>query len=119
MPYKDPEKQKEWREKNKVKQKEWRQKNKEKIKEKSREYKDNNPFICKRSDWINQGMILRDGEDWLSIYLFYITCENCEECNVKLTDEKNNTSTRRNLDHDHSTRFIRDVVCHSCNMKRG
>jgi len=78
-----------------------------------------NEHIGVISSWKYLGIKLRQGEDWESIYLFYITCEECENCGIELTDEKINTSTRRNLDHDHSTEFIRDVLCHSCNLKRG
>ena len=78
-----------------------------------------NPFNIKKNDWVRHGMELREGEDWESIYLFYITCELCENCECVLTDEKNNTSTRRNLDHDHKTGFVRNVLCHACNMRRG
>ena len=91
----------------------------EQKKEYDKKYNQENPLKCKKSSWISRGMKLREGEDWESVYLFYITCEECEECNCKLTDEKNNTSTRRNLDHDHETGFIRNILCHSCNIRRG
>lgn len=129
---------KEYREKNKEKllqqSREYYKKNKERklermkqyqknnelyFKEYLREYHINNPLIYKTNKWKEQGIKLRMNEDWESVYLFYITCEECEECNVKLTDEKINTSTRRCLDHDHSTGFIRNILCHSCNVRRG
>jgi hypothetical protein len=94
--------------------KRWRDKNKKYAKD----YSENNPEKIKISMWKFLGINLREGEDWESIYLYYITCENCEVCDRKLTDDKIITSTRRCLDHDHSTGFIRNVLCHSCNIKR-
>jgi len=70
------------------------------------------------AQWKYRGMKLKPNEDWDSIYLYYITCEDCESCGIELTDDKKITVTRRCLDHDHSTGFIRNVLCHSCNCKR-
>ena len=97
----------------------WYQENKQQRKKQMRKWAGENPFNIKKNDWVRHGMELREGEDWESIYLFYITCELCENCECVLTDEKNNTSTRRNLDHDHKTGFVRNVLCHACNMRRG
>jgi hypothetical protein len=108
MPIKDSEKRKQYN-------KEYHKKNKERRKE----YNQKNPHINKISDWKQYGIKLKPNEDWESIYLFYITCENCEECAIELTDEKVNTATHRCLDHDHDTGFIRNILCHSCNTKRG
>lgn len=100
MPYKDPEKRRQvalkYHHDNKIKRKEQ----------------------FKISNWKNQGIKLRPNEDWESVYLFYITCEECENCGIELTDERYNTYTRRNLDHDHDTGFIRNVLCWGCNIKR-
>lgn len=112
MPYKD-------REIKNQNAKIYREKNKEKLKGIQKQYNQKNPHINKISKWKERGMKLKPNEDWESIYLFYISCECCEECGVELTTEKKITSTRRCLDHDHATGFIRDILCHSCNMRRG
>ncbi len=98
--------------------KEYYWKNKEKLLKDEQEYHKNNPHKKKIREWKGKlGIKLREGEDWESVYLYYITCENCELCNVKLTDEKKITATRRCLDHDHSTGFIRNVLCNGCNKR--
>jgi len=76
-----------------------------------------NKNILTISRWKDWGMKLKEGEDWDSIYLYYVTCEECENCGIELTDGC--SSDGRTLDHDHSTGFIRNVLCRSCNLKRG
>ena len=101
--------------------KKYYQKNKHIINEKYRDYKLNyyieNPHVKTISQWISRGIKLRPNEDWESVYLFYITCEECESCGIQLT--RGRSSSSRCLDHDHSTGFIRDVLCNACNIKRG
>ena len=84
-----------------------------------KKYREQNPEKFKISDWKRQGMKLREGEDWIDIYINYYLTENCENCNRILTEDKKITSTRKCLDHDHQTGFIRDVLCHACNYRRG
>jgi len=114
---------KEYNKKNKEKQmeyrREWNKKNKEKIAGYDKKYQQGNPYMSKKNKWIHMGIKLKPNEDWESVYLFYITCEYCEQCGVRLTTEQKITKTRRTLDHDHSTGFIRNILCHSCNVKRG
>lgn len=123
MPFKDREKRKEYmveyRNKNKEKLKEQRNTKKEHIALIHKKYHQENPEKSRIANWKSWGITLKPNEDWESIHLFYITCECCEECGVELTTDKKITSTRRCLDHDHDTGFIRNILCHSCNTKRG
>ena len=145
MPYKDPVKAKEAyrrsylknREKNREKCIErsrlWHKENRERSLSSQRErdrirqndpervkyveqWKIENPESAKISSWKHQGMKLRPDEDWISIWVIYELCENCEICNVKLTRDKQNKSTTKCLDHDHDTGLIRHIICHKCNV---
>ncbi len=122
MPFKDPEKKKEYLRQYRLKNKdfikkinkEWRENNKEHIYEKNKDYVNGEgKHINTCAKWRSRGIKLKPNEDWESIYLFYITCEECEECGVNLNNVK------RCLDHDHDTGFIRDILCNRCNVIRG
>ena len=74
--------------------------------------------------WKNQGII---SDDWDTIYDRYMNATHCEECgedfdSYKLNYRKHEKHCKqinpRRLDHDHSTGKVRNVVCHSCNVKR-
>jgi len=151
MPYKDPEKQREYKkeyyqkknkeymkeyyEKNKEKileqqkeyMKEYREKNKEKIKEQRKEYREKNKEYykeynqtetgkksCRITNWKKRGI---KSDDYNSLYDYYINCKNCELCNVELVEGLDNNS--KCLDHDHESGLFRNVLCRSCNVKRG
>ena len=126
MPFKDPEKikqyQKEYRENHKEyrnqQHKQWRQDNASYIYEKNKIWNAANPDKFHKSQkitrWKDQGMILKSNEDWESIYYFVESQDNCESCNKKFKNTRD-----RQLDHCHKTGFIRDVICTSCNVIRG
>ena len=106
MPFKDPEKQKEYL-------KQYREKNKEKIKS---YYKNPDNLKNKRIyRWKKWGII---SDNFDELYEKYINTEFCELCSVELTEDKNNSKTTRCLDHDHKTGEFRNILCHSCNVKR-
>ena len=141
---KNKERKKEYYEKNKERKKEYYEKNKEKINQRQKEYRENNkekinqrhkeydqknkerkkvynqtPSGLKSSrlsNWKFNGVIHNDFDE---LYEKYINTEFCELCNVELTVDRQNTSTTRCLDHDHTTGEFRNVICHSCNTKRG
>lgn len=73
---------------------------------------------CHRiNDWKNKQKIkIREGDDWISVYLWFISTEECEHCGVPLRMGRGPDS--RSLDHDHETGYIRNVLCRSCNSKR-
>ena len=122
---KNKEKRKEYleqnKEKNKEKAKEYYETNKEKIKEKQKEYKKEYRHTepCKKtariSRWKRIGLKCDDID---SLYEHYINCKNCEVCNIELV-EGNFGANKRCLDHDHKTGLFRNVLCNSCNIRRG
>ena len=65
-----------------------------------------------KSQWRKQGMIFTQ-EDFEFIYEEYIHASNCDLCNKEFK-----SSQDRQLDHDHETGEVRNIVCNSCNQKR-
>tara|TARA_R100000951_G_C2511934_1_gene140709 strand:+ start:84 stop:509 length:426 start_codon:yes stop_codon:yes gene_type:complete len=141
MPFKDSEKskeyKKEWAKKNKQKikdnQSEWYLKNKERIlderkkyyeknKEDIKEYygnwQDENHNLVMKHSWKQQGIKLKDDEDWDSVYIHWFIQDYCEDCKCKLIFGKNGKNCKV-LDHNHETGLIRGVVCQGCNVRRG
>ena len=148
MPFKDPNKkqeylkeyhlknreqikeyQKEYQQKNKEQlleyQKEYNEKNREKIKEYKKEYR--KEYIktpqgkksMRITQWKKRGIIFFD---YNFLYEIYINTEYCDLCNIKLTTDRFTTLTTRCLDHDHNINDcdnVRNILCHSCNTKRG
>lgn len=88
---------------------------KEQANEYYRMWSKKNPNLVMKKKWKSRGVILRENEDWDSIYLFYITCSRCELCNIELTNQRN-SGRARCLDHDHKTGFIRNIICQKCNV---
>jgi homoserine trans-succinylase len=116
---------KEYREKNKEKLnqrgREKYQRDKEKILQQQKEYKKTpqGKKINRIKNWRRMGVIFFD---FNLLYEIYINTEYCELCNIELTEDKITTKTTKCLDHDHSiTDYdnVRNIVCHSCNVKRG
>ena len=105
--------------------KQYRIDNAEKIKEHRKQYRIDNLEKIKAYDqtpqrkktnriskWKSQGM---EHDDFDYVYDIFMNTTNCDACNIELTTDRQNTSTTKCLDHDHSNGEIRYVLCHSCN----
>tara|TARA_R110001592_G_scaffold63062_4_gene193002 strand:+ start:2056 stop:2466 length:411 start_codon:yes stop_codon:yes gene_type:complete len=97
--------------------KEYVEKNKEKRKEYMKEYRQTPNGVKKEriSSWKVNGV---KHDDFSKLYNYYLSINNCEECNIELTYDKVRTSTTKCLDHDHDTGLFRNVLCQSCNVRR-
>lgn len=69
------------------------------------------------SKWRQRGVIETDYYTLDELYEAYLYHPDCEECGVTLTTGKR-CSTSKCLDHDHTTGIFRNILCHSCNIKR-
>lgn len=65
--------------------------------------------------WLQRGLVC---EDVASLYSFYLNCKECEWCGIDLTEDKLRKKSTKCLDHDHTTGLFRNVLCHSCNVRR-
>tara|TARA_R110000772_G_scaffold13777_5_gene40382 strand:- start:236 stop:652 length:417 start_codon:yes stop_codon:yes gene_type:complete len=63
------------------------------------------------SNWKKQGINILNREHGHEVYKKYMDTTNCELCDILLPE-------KRDLDHDHETGEIRNIVCHKCNMWR-
>ena len=71
-----------------------------------------------RADWRNKGLILSSKEEFDEIYDRYINSTNCEKCGNVYKNTRD-----RQMDHSHEIDdkwgWFRNVLCRSCNGKRG
>jgi len=67
------------------------------------------------SGWKQWGVISNDYE---ALYTIWKETTHCEACQVELIEEKKGKN-KKVLDHDHKTGLFRNIVCNSCNVKRG
>ena len=102
MPYKDPEKTKEYREKNKEKQRQYHLEYRKSAKGKRSH---------RISEWKYQGLV---SDDYDSIYNRYINTSECDCCKKPIKCGKGS----RVMDHDHKTGKFRNILCHNCNILR-
>jgi len=109
MPYKDPEKRKEYERKRRLK-------NREKIKQYHKEYSKTpqRKKSFKISSWKRQGVLCFD---WNLLHELYIKTTHCEFCNCELYGIGNN---KKCMDHNHTItdKFnVRGILCQLCNIK--
>lgn len=67
------------------------------------------------SCWKQMGV---ESDDYEALYTKWKSTTHCEECNVELI-EGNKGENKKVIDHDHKTGVFRNIVCNSCNVKRG
>lgn len=65
--------------------------------------------------WKQMGVI---SDDYNVLYEKWKSTTHCEECNIELV-EGNEGKHKKTLDHDHKTGAFRNIICCSCNVKRG
>ena len=64
-------------------------------------------------NWKNYGMIFDNEEHFETIYQAYIYATHCDRCRKPFKSTKD-----RQLDHNHETGEVRDIICRSCNYLR-
>jgi len=67
------------------------------------------------SNWKQWGII---SDDYDALYTKWKETTHCEECNIEMV-EGNEGKYKKTLDHDHKTGVFRNIICCSCNVKRG
>ena len=88
--------------------KKYNDKNKDKLKQ----YRLNNPGMCRIEKWKLKGLITTD---YNIIYNRYVNSTNCEKCNHDYSYYK------KNMDHEHINNVVcnfRAILCHKCNVNR-
>ena len=66
-----------------------------------------------RDKWTRRGMIFVDDDHFDYIYNEYIHATHCDLCGILFPNSRN-----RQLDHDHTTGEVRNIVCCKCNLHK-
>lgn len=85
-------------------------------KKKYRERMNNNYKNQCKYKWTARAGLKETDERFEYIYNRYMTTDNCEFCNHKFNPKIKN---QKCMDHCHLTGHFRNVICNSCNSKRG
>jgi hypothetical protein len=103
-------------EKEKERKRKYSQENPEKVKERKRKYRETptGKKVNTISHWKQYGL-QESKEDLDRIYELYLHQELCNACDVKLTRNRDNSSTDATMDHDHDTHRFRHIICRGCN----
>jgi len=108
---------KEYYEKNKEEITQYREKNKEQIAKTKKEYSqsDKGKMNNKISKWKCSELKCENRDEYEYIYDRWLNSSRCEEpkCNKEYTEDN-----WKCMDHCHLTGLFRNIICHSCNMKR-
>tara|TARA_R110000787_G_scaffold98821_1_gene203186 strand:- start:255 stop:653 length:399 start_codon:yes stop_codon:yes gene_type:complete len=67
--------------------------------------------IKQMSQWRCKGIRNIDKE----LYAKWLNMKKCELCHIELTDDRYTTPTRRCLEHDHISGYVRSICCTNCN----
>ena len=100
----------------------YREKNSEKIREqnrlRSKKYNQTEKGIKRNRimNWKKWGVKCKDFDE---LYNQYCRTAYCDHCGIQLTQDKKTTATTKCLDHCHLSGEVRNILCHSCNVKRG
>tara|TARA_R110000803_G_scaffold49200_2_gene102257 strand:- start:6 stop:335 length:330 start_codon:yes stop_codon:yes gene_type:complete len=98
----------------------FREKNPERAKEIQEKYRKTDTYKMSYTitGWKQSGLIETDQYTYKELYEAYLHQGYCENCEIKLTSGSKD-STFKCMDHDHTTGIFRDILCNSCNVKRG
>ena len=102
------------------KQRLYRLKNKEEIKGRIKLWQQtpNGIKSQKISHWKLRNVFDHFNDKYETLWKIYQSTKFCENCNVELNIE-GDYRTRKCLDHCHASGYFRNILCHSCNVRRG
>jgi len=90
------------------------QNNKEKLYKHQQKYRKTDKGLkCQTINrWKFRGLIT---EDYDKIYEYYLSIQECENCGIELDEDE---STKKCMDHSHTTGEFRNILCKVCNTIR-
>ena len=94
--------------------------NEEKIKEYQKEYFQTSSGIKANtiSNWKRNGVKDHFNDNYDTLYRIYQSTKFCDDCGFQLNIE-GDYRTKKCLDHEHVSGYFRNILCMSCNIKRG